>query len=169
VARPVLKLNLHATSVGWARRGSVLITGVSGTGKSSLALALIEQHGASLIADDRTEISISDAGAVPSCPAPIRGLLEVRGIGLVPYPMLEPAPPLRLCVELLEGQRPERLPLCAFTELGSQRLPLIRLGDADTIPALRVMAALRLLAAGGWDSDDGDVLTLLPVNTSTRS
>ena len=47
--------NIHATSVCLNNKG-ILILGKSGSGKSDLALRLIEQAGALLIADDRTDL-----------------------------------------------------------------------------------------------------------------
>ena len=46
--------NLHGSAVAFGARG-LLILGGSGSGKSSLALRLV-QHGAALVADDRVEI-----------------------------------------------------------------------------------------------------------------
>lgn len=71
----------HATCVTVDGRG-LLIAGPSGSGKSDLALRLI-QGGARLVADDRPELILSGEAVVASAPAAIRGLLEVRGLGIV--------------------------------------------------------------------------------------
>ncbi len=66
----------------------VLILGPPGSGKSSLALALIDHcpfRRTALVADDAVEFDRSDGGApVAHAPAPIRGLIEVRGFGPAP-------------------------------------------------------------------------------------
>jgi HPr kinase/phosphorylase len=72
---------IHASCVAIAKRG-LLIIGPSGSGKSSLALSLIAL-GAILVSDDRT-ILVNKAGRlIATCPPPIRGLIEARGIGLL--------------------------------------------------------------------------------------
>lgn len=74
-------LTLHATCVAVEGRG-VLITGPSGSGKSSLALALMA-HGARLVADDQVTLSLRDGALWATCPPAIRGMIEARGLGLL--------------------------------------------------------------------------------------
>jgi HPr kinase/phosphorylase len=61
----------------------VLISGDSGLGKSELGLELISRgHG--LVADDAVEFSrIGPAAVEGRCPALLRNMLEVRGLGLL--------------------------------------------------------------------------------------
>jgi HPr kinase/phosphorylase len=72
---------LHATCVDIAGAG-VLLRGQSGSGKSDLALRLIDD-GAVLIADDQVELRVEEGAIVAVSPASIAGLLEVRGLGIV--------------------------------------------------------------------------------------
>ncbi len=74
-------ITLHATCVAVDGRG-VLITGPSGSGKSSLALALMA-YGARLVADDRVTLSLRDGTLWATCPPTIRGMIEARGLGLL--------------------------------------------------------------------------------------
>jgi HPr kinase/phosphorylase len=83
---------VHASAVLVGAR-AVLIQGPSGSGKSQLALALLEaaQSGtlpfARLVADDRAEIEALH-GRLLVRPAPtLAGMIEVRGVGIrrVPY------------------------------------------------------------------------------------
>ena len=74
--------NIHATSVDINGSG-VLIMGETGSGKSDLALRLIENKNAVLVADDRTDLSVDGFDLVASCPDKIKGLMEVRGIGII--------------------------------------------------------------------------------------
>lgn len=61
----------------------VLLTGRSGIGKSELALELITR-GHRLVADDAPEVQRTAPSALHgACPEPLRGFLEVRGLGLV--------------------------------------------------------------------------------------
>ena len=60
-------LLVHGTTVEIAGQ-AVLIRGPSGSGKSDLALRLID-GGAQLVADDQTELSPRDGRLVASAPA----------------------------------------------------------------------------------------------------
>jgi HPr kinase/phosphorylase len=76
---------LHATCVSVEGRGLVIL-GPSGSGKSALGLRLMAL-GATLVADDRTEVSAPGGRLIARCPVPIRGLIEARGIGLLRAPV----------------------------------------------------------------------------------
>jgi HPr kinase/phosphorylase len=98
-------MRLHASCA--ARLGpdgydAVLLTGPSGAGKSDLLLRLIDR-GFALVADDQVIVEHQLARA----PAPLAGLLEVRGLGIFRLPFLAAATP-RLVVRL--GLSLERLP-----------------------------------------------------------
>ncbi len=83
-------ITLHATCV--AIRGiAVVIVGASGTGKSDLALRLIDR-GAMLVSDDYTILTPTPCGLIATPPATIAGKLEIRGIGIVEMPHVESAP-----------------------------------------------------------------------------
>lgn len=72
---------LHASTV--AKNGrAVVILGPSGSGKSDLALRLLDR-GFTLVSDDQTIVQRSGARLIASPPANIAGKLEIRGIGIV--------------------------------------------------------------------------------------
>jgi len=96
-------MKIQASSIA-LNGGAYLITGESGAGKSSLALALI-QRGAILIADDVTEIKEGVAYA----PKSHQGWLEVRGIGLISGLSICPSAKIRAIIRLTD-KKPERLP-----------------------------------------------------------
>ena len=75
---PVL---LHASCVAISGRG-VLIIGPSGSGKSALALQLMA-FGASLVADDQTELTVQGGTLIARCPPTMSGLIEARGLGIL--------------------------------------------------------------------------------------
>jgi serine kinase of HPr protein (carbohydrate metabolism regulator) len=85
----------------------VLIEGESGTGKSDLALRLIDR-GATLISDDYTLLQRTGSGLTASPPPTIAGRIEVRGLGIIPLPHTEKVP-VALLVRL--SDMPERMPL----------------------------------------------------------
>jgi HPr kinase/phosphorylase len=77
--------NIHASCVAIGGRG-VLLLGPSGSGKSDLALRLIDQ-GAKLVADDRTILFAKNGALYAKAPASIKGLIEIRGLGIIEMPV----------------------------------------------------------------------------------
>ena len=78
---------LHASTVALNGR-AVLITGISGSGKSDLALQLIDR-GFTLVSDDQTIVQKRGTRLHAAAPATIRGKLEIRGLGIVETPVVE--------------------------------------------------------------------------------
>ena len=72
---------VHASTVATEGR-AVLITGPSGSGKSDLALRLLDR-GFTLVSDDQTVVRKVGERLIASAPATIAGKLEIRGIGIV--------------------------------------------------------------------------------------
>lgn len=103
---------LHASSVSIDGR-AVLIEGLSGSGKSDLALRLIDR-GAALVSDDYTIVRRVDGRLLASAPPNITGVCEVRGVGLVAM-HFESDVPVALIVSTAELV--ERLP-----EVGPMRI-----------------------------------------------
>ena len=99
------EVNIHASCVAIAGKG-VLLLGASASGKSDLALRLID-GGATLVADDRTILRVKNGTLTASAPPSIRGLLEIRAVGIVKLPVRANAP-IALVVTL--GQEGARLP-----------------------------------------------------------
>lgn len=136
---------LHASCVALRGRG-LLILGGSGAGKSTLALEMMA-FGAGLVADDRTGVRAGAEGVMAYCPAPIRGRIEARGIGLLKADPVGPVP-LVLAVDL-DRPEPERLPPERRYEVLGRHLPLVLgQGRGQLAPAL-----LQYLVAGRCDQD----------------
>ena len=72
---------LHASTVAVDGR-AVLIMGPSGSGKSDLALRLIDR-GFVLVSDDQTIVKKAGDRLIASAPRTIAGKLEIRGVGIV--------------------------------------------------------------------------------------
>jgi serine kinase of HPr protein (carbohydrate metabolism regulator) len=105
--------NLHASAVQLAGQG-VIIFGPSGSGKSSLALELLRQvlrdgKEALLVSDDRVDVSKRQDHLAASPPAPLAGLIEVRGSGIHPIISHAPSARLHLAVELVEESLAQRI------------------------------------------------------------
>jgi serine kinase of HPr protein (carbohydrate metabolism regulator) len=72
---------VHASCVAIGDR-AVLIQGLSGSGKSDLALRLVDR-GALLVSDDYTALSATHGTLIASAPPRIKGKIEVRGLGII--------------------------------------------------------------------------------------
>ncbi|HEX3422827.1 MAG TPA: HPr kinase/phosphatase C-terminal domain-containing protein [Sphingomicrobium sp.] len=88
---------IHASTVASEGR-AVLITGPSGSGKSDLALRLLDR-GFILVSDDQTIVKRQGDRLISTSPSTIAGKLEIRGIGIVDMENLSDVP-VALIVEL---------------------------------------------------------------------
>ena len=136
---------VHATAVMIEEKG-VLLRGPSGSGKSDLALRLIND-GAILIADDRTALTLRDGAVVAQCPASIAGQLEVRGIGIVDLPYIEEAV-LSMIVNLVSSDQVDRLPAQRMEALLGCRILSITLAPFEASAPAKIKMAIRLPAEG---------------------
>jgi HPr kinase/phosphorylase len=139
---------IHASAVLVGAR-AVLIRGPAGCGKSRLALALLDAAGqglvrfARLVTDDRAELEARHGRLLVRPPAAIRGLIEIRGLGIRRLPF-EPVAVIGLVVDLRASDA-QRLPLPQTREILLEGVALPRLAvppDADALPL--VLAALTL-------------------------
>ena len=140
---------IHATSVAIGGHG-VLIMGPSGSGKSDLALRLIDR-GARLISDDYTSVSPRDDGLRLSAPANIAERMEIRHLGIIDMrklglDVMAPAGAVLAKLAIQLEDRPERMPQSdAMMMLAGHKLPLVRLAGLEASAPIKVEWALRLL------------------------
>ncbi|MFL4983414.1 MAG: HPr kinase/phosphorylase, partial [Xanthobacteraceae bacterium] len=99
--------SIHASAVLVGAR-AILIRGAAGSGKSRLALALIEAaetgllRFARLVADDRTHVQAVHGRLLARPAEMLAGLIEVRGLGVRRLPF-EPLAVVGLVVDLGAG------------------------------------------------------------------
>ncbi len=132
---------IHGTCV--ALNGvTVLLRGPSGSGKSDLALRLID-GGGRLVSDDQTLVEIQGKRLVATAPEPIAGKMEVRGVGVLAVEM-EKSGILGLVVDLVANP-PERMPESETTEIMGMALPLLQLDPFKASAAAKLRLAVRSL------------------------
>ena len=136
---------LHGTAVSVDGRG-VLLRGRTGSGKSDLALRLIDR-GALLIADDRVDIVRRANALIMSAPIAIAGFLEVRGLGIVELPYARTSS-LALVIDLVPRDRVERLPDPEMTEILGLPVPLVRLDPFEASAPIKVAHAMEQAPSG---------------------
>jgi serine kinase of HPr protein (carbohydrate metabolism regulator) len=132
---------IHASSVAIGGR-AVLIGGLSGKGKSDLALRLIDR-GARLVSDDYSFVRREGEQLLASAPATIAGKIEIRGIGVAEFPA-ESDVPVALFVDLDES--PERLPEHNESRFfAGIAVPVIALSALEPSAPIKVEIALRMM------------------------
>ena len=129
---------LHASCVELSGTGVVLL-GPSGSGKSDLALRLIDRGGR-LVADDRVTIERCGERLVARAPAAIAGLIEVRGIGIMRVAHC-PSSALGLVVALC-GTPPPRLPERTTYQVLGIALPYLELDPSTPSACAKIRLAL---------------------------
>ena len=137
---------VHASCVALEGRG-VLLRGAPGTGKSDLALRLIE-GGARLVADDQVALTSAGRVLLAAPPTRIAGLLEVRGIGIVPMEFVSQRP-VHLVVDLVAPDRVERMPEAATVEICGHRIAHLALAPFEASTPAKVRLALTRAADVG--------------------
>ena len=141
---------LHAGLValrleGWWR--GALILGPPGAGKSDLALRALDL-GLRLAADDRVLVWTSGGALYGRAPGPIAGLIEARGLGVMPEPALPYAQIVRAARCVPPGEAIERLPDPQVERVAGAALPLIRLDPREASAPAKLRRALEYLGGG---------------------
>lgn len=127
---------------------AVLLRGPSGSGRSDLALRLIDE-GARLISDEQVELERRNervfAGVPNLMPAHLIGRIEARGLGIVQVPHAPEPLPLGWVVDMVPVSAIERLPKAAAAIYLGIAVPCFSLDPASPSAS----AKLRLAVANG--------------------
>ena len=129
---------IHSTSVVIDDNG-VLILGDSGSGKSDLALRLID-NGATLISDDVSICKKNLNNIYLYCPPEIKGLLEVREIGIITVPFVERIK-LKLVVNL-KSKKNKRFPEDNYFKILGIKVPLINIDGKNSSAVAKIKVKL---------------------------
>jgi serine kinase of HPr protein (carbohydrate metabolism regulator) len=129
---------LHVSCVSRGGR-AILISGRSGSGKSDLALRLIDR-GATLVSDDYTCVRRVSGRLLAKAPENIEGKIEVRGVGILEY---EAAKDVPVCLYVDLERDVERLPAGGETiRIAGLDVPVIAANALEASAPVKVEAAL---------------------------
>lgn len=134
-----LSLLLHATAVAIGGR-AVLLRGPSGSGKSDLALRLIDAGGR-LVADDQSRLWRDGEAILVGAPPTIAGLIEARGIGIMRLDAIASAR-LYLIADLVSPDRIERLPEPRNETILGIAVPAIQIAPFEASAPAKLRLAL---------------------------
>lgn len=135
---------VHGTCVAFRVGGknlAVLIRGKSGSGKSDLALRVLSLGGW-LISDDQVVLKKKSRVLLASAPKTIKGLLEVRGVGICKIKEVLPSAILMLVVDLVPQKLVPRLPQEEFETIGGIRVVRRNLYAFEASAALKLYKIL---------------------------
>jgi HPr kinase/phosphorylase len=134
---------IHATAISIDGYG-VIITGPSGSGKSDLALRLIDR-GAMLICDDQVGVEPVDGILLVSQAPNIADKMEVRGVGILVFAGT-PNAPLRMVVSL--DRDVERLPAAWEMEtVHNYHIPVLPVAAFAASAPIKVELGLKRIIA----------------------
>ena len=131
---------LHASCVVKDGR-AILISGRSGSGKSDLALRLIDR-GATLVSDDYTIVRRVGGKLLASAPANLAGKMEVRGLGILSFDTASDAP---VCLFVDLNRDVERMPEREESmAIAGSKVPVIAVNSLEASAPVKVEMALAL-------------------------
>ncbi len=141
---PKIGTNHHCTVVSLNGIG-VMLTGASGSGKTSLAFSLIEsmrprEGRGLLVADDQTILVPENGVLLATAPPTIKGKAEVYGLGVVTMPSCDEVQ-IRIVAQLLPAMEIERLPNSSEISFAGIDIPRIDVPSNDDARATRMILA----------------------------
>lgn len=134
--------NIHATCIQIKSKG-ILFIGDSGSGKSDIALRLINLFSAKLVSDDRTDVFVDSKKIKAKAPDILKGLLEVRGVGIINTDCVDETE-INLIIKLTTDKI-ERMPSKEYFNILGIKVPLFYLNPFESSATSKVISMLSLL------------------------
>ncbi len=136
--------NRHCTVVSINGFG-ILIEGQSGSGKTSLALGLLERAEArslpaTFVTDDQAFLESRSGKLIAKAPDEIAGKVEIRGFGILNMPHSDEAP-IHLVVKLVPDDTIKRMPDRKTTSLCGMEIPSL------DVPIMHEQQSVRIIFA----------------------
>ena len=150
VNRHLSSETIHASTVAMEGR-AVLISGPSGSGKSDLALRLLDR-GFSSSATTRRSLRREGDRLIASAPPTIAGKLEIRGIGIVDMDTRQRRPDRPLCRAHQRDHAPART-IGANARCSAVKLPLVSVDAMTASRRLEGLSGTRPAGPAILDSD----------------
>jgi serine kinase of HPr protein (carbohydrate metabolism regulator) len=153
-------LHVHGTAIALAGHG-ILIRGRPRSGKSALAFMALRRAEAAgltagLVADDQVLIEPRPGGRlVMSAPAPIAGLLEISGVGILREARGPAEAGLDLLVDLSADPDAERLPDPATGRISGAAARRIVLPERQAALGAEILLHLARDGFAGFDARPG--------------
>ena len=132
-------LKIHGTCVAIGNE-AILFRGPSGSGKSDLALRVIN-CGGTLVSDDQTIIVRQEDELIMSSPENIRDKIEVRGVGIVNMPAKKEVR-LGLVLDMMPSEKIDKIPLPQFCWYLGLQVPVLGLHPFENSAPLKVQLAI---------------------------
>lgn len=135
--------SLHGNCL-WVNETGVLILGDAASGKTELALTMINSGRGTLVADDQVIIEREHKILMARPPEGLQGLMQIHGIGIVNFDNIVPVP-LHLIIELVPHTDVPLIPEKSEKEIQGLSLPLLKLAGHEASSADKLWLATNLL------------------------
>lgn len=150
----------HCCTLDAAGKG-ILIEGISGAGKTSLMLGLVErlqrlEISAAVVSDDQTILTLTDGRLAATAPETIQGRVELRGYGIVDVDYRKETTPV-LLVKMVADETVTRLPEAATCLILGKPVSVIE------VPQRHEEAAARIVIAWVMDNCPAGQSSCLPI------
>jgi serine kinase of HPr protein (carbohydrate metabolism regulator) len=135
--------SLHGNCL-WVNETGVLILGDAASGKTELALTMINSGRGTLVADDQVIIEREHKILMARPPEGLQGLMQIHGIGIFNLYNIAPVP-LHLIIELVPHTDVPLIPEKSEKEIQGLSLPLLKLAGHEASSADKLWLATNLL------------------------
>lgn len=128
----------------WVNETGVLILGDAASGKTELALMMINSGRGTLVADDQVIIEREHKILMARPPEGLQGLMQIHGIGILNFDNIAPVP-LHLIIELVPYADVPLIPEKSDKEIQGLSLPLLKLAGHEASSTDKLWLATNLL------------------------